>query len=227
MRVLIVDDHEVIWSGMRGVVERLASQQRPGEEFRWYCARDVPAVRVLDATELDLILLDFHLPGITGLEALIAVRELFEAVPVVVTSGDQRPQNIRGAIEAGAAGYIPKTMPEQEMVAALSLVMARGIYLPPVALLEEDDCLGGGDVRVAADALPGFVAGELSPRQREVFARALRGKPNKLIARELGIAEGTVKIHLAMVFRALGVRNRTEALYRVLSTDAAEALDRL
>ena len=65
------------------------------------------------------------------------------------------------------------------------------------------------------------------PSQREVFARALRGKANKVIARELGIAEGTVKVHLAMVYKALGVRNRTEAMYRVLSADAAEAVARL
>jgi DNA-binding NarL/FixJ family response regulator len=71
------------------------------------------------------------------------------------------------------------------------------------------------------------MAAELSPRQREVFAGALRGKPNKVIARELGIAEGTVKIHLAMVYRALGVKNRTEAMYRVLSADAAQAVAHL
>ncbi len=73
----------------------------------------------------------------------------------------------------------------------------------------------------------GHAGATLSPRQREVFSRALRGKPNKIIARELGIAEGTVKVHLAMVFRALGVRNRTEAMYRVLSADTAAAVTRL
>ena len=113
------------------------------------------------------------------------------------------------------------------MVAALALVMARGIYLPPVALFDVEPPPDNGDAHVANDALQGFMAAELSPRQREVFARALRGKANKVIARELGIAEGTVKVHLAMVYKALGVRNRTEAMYRVLSADAAEAVARL
>ena len=230
MRVLLVDDHEVIWSGMRGVVERLAAQHRPGETFEWRCVRDVAAALALQVTGLDLILLDYHLPGISGVPAMQALRERFDAAPIVMVSGDQRPENIRRVIEAGAAGYIPKTMPEPEMVAALALVMACGIYLPPVALLDVEhpvDAGDAGDTHVSNDALHGFMSAELSPRQREVFAHALRGKPNKVIARDLGIAEGTVKVHLAMVYRALGVRNRTEAMYRVLSADAAGAVARL
>jgi DNA-binding NarL/FixJ family response regulator len=241
MRVLIVDDHEVIWSGMRGVVERLLAQQQPPPSLEWHAARDVPSALALAAFTAfapgdiatdarapavvpDLILLDYHLPGPSGLEALRVLRERFEAASIVVLSGDQRPDQIRRVIEAGAAGYIPKTVSEQEMVAALGLVLAHGIYLPALALLEVAPAVEAGDAPLANDALPGFVSAELSPRQREVFARALRGMPNKLIGRELGIAEGTVKIHLAMVYRALGVRNRTEAMYRVLSADAAAAI---
>ena len=227
MEVLLVDDHEVIWSGMRGVVERLALQQRPARPFGWHCARDLPSARALGLTTLDLVLLDYHLPGHSGLEALQAMRETFEGAPIVIVSGDQRPQNIRRAIEAGAAGYVPKTMPEPEMVAALALVMAHGIYLPPVALFDAEPAAVDGEAHVENEALVAFMAAELSPRQREVFAQALRGKPNKVIARELGIAEGTVKVHLAMVYRALGVANRTEAMYRVLSADAVAAVARL
>lgn len=227
MRVLFVDDHQVIWSGMRGVVEHLALQHRPQAAFEWHCCRDVESACQLELEALDLILLDYHLPGVSGIEAMDRLRERFESAPVVIVSGDQRPANIRGAIEAGAAGYVPKTMPEAEMVAALALVMAHGIYLPPVALFEVEAPVGNGDSHVASDALQGFIAAELSPRQREVFARALRGKPNKIIGRELGIAEGTVKVHLAMVYRALGVKNRTEAMYRVTAAGAVEAMARL
>lgn len=224
MQVLFIDDHEVIWSGMRGVVERLVAAQRPGEPFDWRCARDLDAAMALPLAAPDLILMDYHLPGVTGLDALAALRERFESSPVVVVSGDQRPDKIRRAIEAGAAGYIPKTMPEPEMVAALGVVMARGVYLPPVALMDVEPARAEGEAQLDAESLPAFMAAELSPRQREVFTRALRGKPNKVIARELGIAEGTVKVHLAMVYRALGVHNRTEAMYRVLSADAAHTL---
>jgi DNA-binding NarL/FixJ family response regulator len=226
--VLLVDDHEVIWSGMKGVVERLAAQQRPGAPFGWFCARDLAGALAAAAGALDLILLDYHLPDTDGLAAMRALRERFDSAPIVIVSGDQQPERIRRAIEAGAAGYIPKTMPEAEMVAALGLVMAHGVYLPPVALLDAAPAPEpADDAQLANDAIAAFMAAELSPRQREVFARALRGKPNKVIARELGIAEGTVKVHLAMVFRALGVRNRTEAMYRVLSADAINAVGRL
>jgi DNA-binding NarL/FixJ family response regulator len=228
VRVLLVDDHEVIWSGMKGVVERLAAQQRPGAPFEWFCARDLAGALAAAAGALDLILLDYHLPDTDGLAAMRALRERFDSAPIVIVSGDQQPERIRRAIEAGAAGYIPKTMPEAEMVAALGLVMAHGVYLPPVALLDAAPAPEpADDAQLANDAIAAFMAAELSPRQREVFARALRGKPNKVIARELGIAEGTVKVHLAMVFRALGVRNRTEAMYRVLSADAINAVGRL
>ena len=226
MQVLIVDDHQLIWSGMRGVVERLSTQQRPGEPFAWFGARDVASALALGVEALDLILLDHHLPGVSGLDGMVLLRERFEATPIVIVSADQRPEHIRRAIEAGAAGYIPKTTSEAEMVAALALVLARGIYLPALALLDAEPLLDS-DTSVANDAVLGFMAAELSPRQREVFARALRGVPNKLIARELGIAEGTVKVHLAMVYKALGVRNRTEAMYRVLSADAADAVAHL
>lgn len=227
MKVLIVDDHEVLWSGMRGVVERLAAQQRPDEPFEWKGAKCVADAQALKDADFDLILLDYHLPDIEGIAALKAIRSRFETSPVVMISGDERPQAIRSAIEEGAAGYIPKTMPERDMVAALSLVLARGVYLPPAALLDADVTHQDMEPGVASDAIAAFMAAELTPRQREVFARALRGMPNKLIARELGIAEGTVKVHLAIVFRALGVRNRTEAMYRVLSAEAGEALERL
>jgi DNA-binding NarL/FixJ family response regulator len=226
--VLLVDDHEVIWSGMKGVVERLAAQRRPGAPFEWFCARDLAGALAAAAGALDLILLDYHLPDADGLAAMRALRERFDSAPIVIVSGDQQPERIRRAIEAGAAGYVPKTMPEAEMVAALGLVMAHGVYLPPVALLDAAPAPEpADDAQLANDAIAAFMAAELSPRQREVFARALRGKPNKVIARELGIAEGTVKVHLAMVFRALGVRNRTEAMYRVLSADAINAVGRL
>jgi len=232
VRVLFVDDHEVIWAGMMSVVERLHAQVRPGGQLEWHCARDLREALATDAEALDLILLDFHLPGGDCMEAMRSLRQRFDAAPIVIVSGDERPDLIRRCIEAGAAGYVPKSMVPAEMVAALGLVMAHGIYLPPSALLaagtardrdrdrDVDDALGN-------DALAAFMAAELSPRQREVFARALRGKPNKVIARELGIAEGTVKVHLAMVFRALGVHNRTEAMYRVLSADAVAAVARL
>ena len=227
MRVLIVDDHEVIWSGMRLTLERLAlqAQQRPLTRFQG-CVSVEAALEIADR-DFDLILLDYHLPGLSGLPALARMREAFEASPVVILSADADPRRVREAISQGAAGYVPKTMSEREMQAALALVLAQGVYLPPLALLEVEASPPDDAPGLPHEAIEAFLRLEFSPRQREVFARALRGKPNKVIAPELGIAEGTVKVHLAMVFRALGVRNRTEAMYRVLSAGAADAIARL
>ncbi|MBL8288056.1 MAG: response regulator transcription factor [Rubrivivax sp.] len=246
MRVLLVDDHEVVWSGMRGVVARVAAAHRPlpaaAAPLQWHCARNLADALALGGAApdptgpLDLVLLDYHLPDADGLVALRRLRDRYEGVPIVVVSGDEQPATIRRCIDAGAAGYIPKTVSEAEMVAALEVVMARGVYLPPLALLEpvpaaaaaapgaRDDGAQAGCV--ADEALAGFLAAELSPRQRQVLAQALRGRPNKAIARDLGIAENTVTVHLAMAFRALGVRNRTEAMYRVLAADAVHAVER-
>jgi two-component system nitrate/nitrite response regulator NarL len=226
MRVLIVDDHELVWGGIRNVVTRFLEQRMRDEPADVVCVRDVTSALATKGEPFDLILLDYHLPDFSGLEAMDALRQRFDAAPIVIVSGDEKPANIRGAIKAGAAGYIPKKVSEPEMVAALGLVLAHGIYLPPIALLDADPP-AAENLRVDNDALGSFIAAELSPRQREVFARALRGMPNKVIARELGIAEGTVKVHLAMVYRALGVANRTEAMCRVLSADAAAALGRM
>lgn len=231
MRVLLVDDHEVIWSGMRGVVARVAAahERLPAADalVQWHCARNLAEALALEGVALDLILLDYHLPDADGSSALRRLRERFEAVPVVVISGDQQPSTIRRSIEAGAAGYIPKAVSEAQIVAALEVVMARGVYLPPLALLEPLPAAAAGeDALLADEALAAFMAAELSPRQRQVLAQALRGRPNKVIARDLGIAENTVKVHLAMAFRALGVRNRTEAMYRVFAADAVHAVQR-
>jgi two-component system, NarL family, nitrate/nitrite response regulator NarL len=227
MQVLIVDDHEVIWSGMRLMMERLLAQARAGRELAFQGERSVEAALALVDREFDLILLDYHLPGLSGLQALAAMRDRYERTPVVVLSADTDPRVVRQAIAHGAAGYVPKNMPEREMQAALALVLAQGIYLPAVALYEVDSEQPVTEPELPQEALAAFLRHEFSPRQREVFARALRGLPNKVIARELGIAEGTVKVHLAMVYRALGVRNRTEAMYRVLSAEAVDAIDRL
>lgn len=227
MRVLIVDDHEVIWSGMRLSLERLSllADNKPMTRFEGRISVEA-ALEIVD-TEFDLILLDYHLPGLSGLPALARMREAFESSPIVILSADTNPRHVREAINHGAAGYVPKTMSEREMQAALALVLAQGVYLPPLALVEIEAPPPDDVPVLPQETVEDFLQLELSPRQREVFASALRGKPNKVIARELGIAEGTVKVHLAMVFRALGVRNRTEAMYRVLSAGAAGAIARL
>lgn len=157
----------------------------------------------------DLILLDMNLPGGSGREALAAVRTHFQA-PVVVLSGEDDARLVRQVVDDGAAGFIPKSSTQQVMIAALQLILAGGTYVPASALHG-----------VMPDAADDSVSGKRSPlshlsdRQREVLQRVVQGKPNKRIASELEISEATVKAHLSAAFRALGVRNRTEAVFAV------------
>jgi DNA-binding NarL/FixJ family response regulator len=117
---------------------------------------------------------------------------------------------IKATIDAGAAGFIPKTSTQDILIAALKLILAGGVYIPNLAM--HGRSAAAPHRNGASDGSPSAIE-SLSKRQLEVLARAVQGKPNKVIARELYIAEGTVKAHLSAAFQALGVSNRTEAVY--------------
>lgn len=224
MKVLLVDDHEIVWNGTRRLMEHVASQVHPGLPFEFEAVRDVPAALALPRAGIDLVLLDYHLPGLSGVEALKAVKAHFETASVCMQSAETTPQRVREVIEAGASGFVPKAYGLEEIEAALRVVLRHRIYLPAELLLSGEPAAAEAQEALPREDLAGFVANELSPRQRQVLALAVQGLPTKLIARRLGIAEGTVKVHLSMVYRALGARNRTDALYRVLAADATSAL---
>jgi len=154
----------------------------------------------------DLILLDLNMPGAHGIEGLDTIKDAFPACPVVVVSGEEEADVIRSAVTRGAAGFVPKTARPEVMLGALQLILAGGVYLPPQVLGPARDLPGSHHE-------PKSLLGTLTERQLEVLRKALKGAPNKVIARELDISEGTVKSHLSAAFRALDVRNRTEALY--------------
>ena len=190
MRVLLVDDHSLFRRGLRLMLRELMPEADVSE------AADGEAALALAGERFELILLDLNMPGASGLDVLDAIRQAFPDSLVTVLSGEDDPTLIRACIAHGAAGFIPKSARPEVMHGALQVVLARGVYLPEKAL----------------GATPASAA-NLSPRQLEVLRRALRGTPNKLIARELQISEGTVKSHLSAAFQVLGVRNRIEALY--------------
>lgn len=225
MRVLLIDDHEIVWNGTRRLLERLSRELDPAADFVFEAVRDVEAACALAHDGFDLVLLDYHLPGLSGLEALQAVRSHFESVPVCMQSAEGDAARVTKVIEAGAAGFIPKSYHLDDMETALKLVLRHRIYLPAEFVLAQELSRDSHPDGVTGDELVAFLKTELSPRQRQVLALAARGLPTKLISRQLGIAEGTVKVHLSMVYRALGVRNRTDALCRVFEAMAAGALE--
>lgn len=206
MRVLMVDDHVMVLQGLKNLLGLMV----PGLQIDTASAIG-PALAMAAETRYDLLMLDWYLEGCTGADAITRLREIGCTARIVVLSGESDPQLVRTAIELGAAGFVPKRYSSEAMLAAMNKVLQGGIFLPP------DAAPGPGSTAAAGSPL--LVEAEqrlagLTPRQVDAYRSAARGLPNKLIARELGIAESTVKTHLAAVYAALGVRNRTEAAYQ-------------
>ena len=205
MKILLVDDHSLLRGGMRYLLRSLDAELEIDEASNCEEALERVAGR-----SYDLVLLDLKMPGLNGLDALAALREAAPGMPLVVLSGESDPGLIRGAIDGGAMGFIPKSSTPEVLIQALRLVIAHGVYLPPLVLDEEYTARASERAvpRTASSVLPG-----LTPRQMEVLRCVIRGQPNKVIARELDLSEGTVKAHLSAVFQTLGAHNRTEAVY--------------
>lgn len=204
MRVLLVDDHPLFREGLKGLLIGL------NPSVLVHQAASVSEAERLSGQYFDLVLMDLQMPGSVGMHALTRIKALFEESAVVVVSGDESPMTIQNAIQHGAAGYVPKSTDPAVTVHALKLVMAQGTYLPPEALQLAEVTPQPGADQGGAPSWPR----ELSPRQLSVLRCLLQGKPNKVIAREIGIAEGTVKAHLWAVYQLLGVGNRAQAMYR-------------
>jgi DNA-binding NarL/FixJ family response regulator len=204
-RVLMVDDHVMFLQGLKNLLAVLATDLRVDT-----CGDLAQAAQFVLLTRYDLVLLDWHLAECDGAVSLQRLREAGCMSRIVVLSGETGVGLIRGCIEQGAAGFIPKTYSSEMMVAALDRVLDGQIFVPAEALHAAGTNAGGPTASPAGD---GRFAG-LTARQIEVYRAATRGLPNKTIARELGIAESTVKTHLTAVFAVLGVRNRTEAAYQ-------------
>jgi DNA-binding NarL/FixJ family response regulator len=196
VNVLIADDHPLVRDALARTVQQLAAVVQVRE------TGDLDGLLRLAAHgDADLALVDLNMPGMEGMAGLRRLREAAPTLPVVVASGQEDTATIRAVLAAGAAGFIPKSERSEVLLGALRLVLSGAIYVPP-RLLD------------AAPATAAAAPSELTPRQLDVLRCLRRGEPNKLIARELGPTEGTVKIHIAAILRALHARNRTEAVVR-------------
>lgn len=203
VHILVVDDHALLRAGMRFLLRSLDAGIEMDDAGD--CAQ---ALERVEARNYDLVLLDLKMPGRDGLAALEALREAAPTTPLVVLSGEDDPRVVRAAIERGAMGFIPKSSTPEVLLQALRLVLAHGVYLPP-AVLDPAHPVPAPTQSVSGETLlPG-----LTRRQMDVLCCVIRGLPNKIIARELDVSEGTVKAHLTLVLRALGAHNRTEAVY--------------
>ena len=213
MKVLIADDHRLI---IEGVKIKLAELD-PGVDAVVAMNLDELDRAVAEhADELDLALVDITMPGTNGHHHVAKLRAQAPALPVIVLSGSEDVDLMRSLIDLGVLGFIPKAYSPDVMLSAIRLVLAGGIYIPPLLLANAQAQGWQPSEAPAAPADPARsldgLRNLLTERQIDVMRLLSQGKPNKLIARDLGISEGTVKIHLAAIFRALNVRNRVEAV---------------
>jgi len=198
LRVLLADDHPLFREGVKPVLHKLGTQMEILE------AIDYPSAfaTMHQVGEVDLALIDLYMPGMSGAEGVIRFRAAFPGIPLVVLSASEQAEDIHRLLAAGALGYITKSSPSEVILGALRLVLAGGVYIPPSLL----DHHNGGAERDHSRHAP------LTSRQEEVLRELAKGQSNKQIAKALEVTEGTVKIHLAAIFRILKVNNRTEAV---------------
>ena len=208
LKLLVIEDHALVREGLVQVLRQL------GPDVVLFEASDGDAgLSVLKRErDLDLVLLDLALPGVDGLTTLPLVRKRFPSVPIVVVSAYDDPHTIARVLKHGASGFVPKSYPTDKLLDALRDVLAGNIFQPEQ----------GVPVNTESELPPLPLTSETSPaefglteRQAEVLSRLSRGKTNRDIAQELGLSEGTVKIHITAIFKALGVSSRTQALIAV------------
>ena len=205
MHILLVDDHTLFREALLHVLKQLDAQVVVLE-----AANAEEAAQLISHTRnLDLVLLDIDLPGVDGLTALPDLRELAPTAPIVVLSGSETAAHVKRALDNGAVGYIPKSCSSHEMLAALRIVLEGDVYIPP-RLLGKSGLSALSLVAACDNDNPPQTL--LTCRQIEVLELMTQGLPNKSIAKTLNVAEGTVKLHVAAILRAMGARNRTEAV---------------
>jgi DNA-binding NarL/FixJ family response regulator len=200
MKTLLVDDHILFREGLAMLITQGFAQA----QLLQAGSIAETLAQIAEQGDVELVLLDLALPDSAGMSGLKRLREQAPEVTVVVLSADETPETVMAAIEAGAAGFIPKTARLGVMQDALRVVLDGGVYLPEAVL-----------TRSAAPVPPPEEAGDslgLSPRQLDVLKLLIEGKPNKLICRELDLSESTVKTHLAAIFRRLNANSRTQAV---------------
>ena len=219
MKILIADDHRLIIEAVKSKLAEL----RAGIEF--VVAMSVAEMMRVASDDLDLALVDLNMPGAKDHEHIDDLRRIHPSLPIVVLSGSEDTAVVRRLLGLGVLGFIPKAYSAEVMLSAVRLVLAGGVYVPPMMLGTLPAWVAAGVPEIERTRPMAALTSEapstheleqlrnvLTERQVEVLRLLSQGKPNKLIGRSLNISEGTVKIHLAAIFRALNVRNRTEAV---------------
>lgn len=200
MRIIIADDHPLYLEAVLGQLERAFP------DGRFFTARTLPDTLILLEREtVDLVMLDYSMPGMDGVAGIPQAIAVAKGTPVVVMSGVADEEAVRACIAAGAKGFLPKTLESRVFLHAIGLVAAGGTYVPAefVALpVKPAVTIGGG---------PALDPANFTVREMEVLGLIVAGASNKEIARHLDLQEVTIKLHLTRIFQKMGVKNRSHA----------------
>lgn len=225
MRLLIADDHALFRDAMTQYVER----SNPGSTVHSVPNLDDVFKTLDNATEFpELVLLDFNMPGMDGLNGFAKFRETYPNIPVALLSGIAEPEDIQKAMDLGAIGFFPKTLSGRALLKAIELVLTGEKFIPvdsktnglmpsyyndattnkmPVSLPLKTNA------SISPSTLPVSKI-RLTPRENDVLICLCRGQANKDIARNLGLQDVTVKLHVRSICRKLEVTNRTQAVLK-------------
>ncbi len=193
-RVLLIDDHTLFRTGMRMIMQSFPGM---GDVLE---AGSVMLAKQHEAQRIDIILLDIHMPGLNGLDGMGLLRSIFRTAKIIFVSASVSADAVADAAQRGAEGFLPKSASADDIFSALETVLSGGKCFPSLAGY-------GGQKSTGRSGAPA-----LSVRQMEVLALLAQGKPNKVIAREMGLSENTVRVHVSAMFAQLGVNSRTAAV---------------
>lgn len=202
MKVLLIDDHTLFRLGLKGLLER------SGIEVVGAASTGQQGLQKAQELSPDVILLDMRMPDMDGLAVLSKLRDQGVTVPITILTTSEEERDLVECLRAGAQGYLLKDMDPEELVAALRKIVAGESVVAPQLASVLAKAL---QQKSSAPTLPETPLSELTPREREIIAHLAEGQSNKAIARDLGISDGTVKLHVKAILRKLNVRSRVEA----------------
>jgi len=202
MRILIIDDHQLFIDGIRHIVKLLDDDV---DILEANSAGD--AIQYMESnSNLDLVLLDLHMPGLDGTSIIQYQQSKASCFPIVIISGDDDPQTIQSVIESGVMGFIPKSYSGKKLLNALRTILDGEIYIPKTNnMLDSDHYYNNSYNNDANDV-------GITKRQLQVLELLASGHSNKKVSSILFLTENTVKAHVSALFRALDASNRTECV---------------
>ncbi|MCE8012033.1 response regulator [Billgrantia desiderata] len=215
-KILIADDHPLF----REAIARVVGDGFPGSELLETADLEATLAVTADEEDLDLILLDLNMPGMSGLTGLLQLRNEAPTIPVAIISAEEDKNVMLQAVSCGAVGFLTKSSPKEQLIKAIAQILEGNIYLPSEIMRASAARAHEPNERsISAEQLE-----TLTRKQIQVLERMTRGESNKMIAYNLNIAETTVKAHVSAILRKLGVSNRVQAILSASDIDFSRYL---